>query len=103
MLPALPVSLSATQTIAALWVVGLFAAASQVTVLSPYRALVTSLPWSPGGLGVADPAGAMGHDHLFQHRAHLQRLLALDLAREAHPKRPSLPNLGVIRTDTGSK
>lgn len=48
MLPALPVSLSATQTIAALWVVGLFAAASQVTVLSPYRALVTSLPWSPG-------------------------------------------------------
>jgi hypothetical protein len=47
-LPALPVSLSATQTIAAIWVVGIFAAASQVTVLSPYRYLVASRPWSPG-------------------------------------------------------
>jgi hypothetical protein len=48
MLPPLPVSLTAGQTIAAIWLVAIFAAARQVTVLSPYRYLAMSLTRPPG-------------------------------------------------------
>jgi hypothetical protein len=102
-LPPPPASFTATHAIAALWLVGILAAASQVTVLSPYRYLVTLLTQSPGALA------SLTQQELWAGVTYSSIVLicsggSLLIWRDKRIRRdPSYPALGAIRTETGSK